>query len=30
MVKLEAHLQDETAALRQLQALLPTMVERPL
>jgi tetraacyldisaccharide 4'-kinase len=30
MVKLEAHLHDETAALRQLQALLPTMFERPL
>jgi tetraacyldisaccharide 4'-kinase len=30
MVKLEAHLQDETAALHQLQALLPTMFERPL
>ncbi len=29
-VKLEAHLHDETAALRQLQALLPTMFERPL
>jgi tetraacyldisaccharide 4'-kinase len=30
MVKLEAHLHDETAALRQLQALLPTIFERPL
>lgn len=30
MVKLDAHLQDETVALRQLQALLPTIFERPL
>ena len=30
LVKLEAHLQDETAALRQLQALLPTIFERSL
>jgi tetraacyldisaccharide-1-P 4'-kinase len=30
IVKLEAHIEDETAALRQLQALLPTMFDRSL
>jgi tetraacyldisaccharide 4'-kinase len=30
MVKLEAHLRNETSALRQLQAQLPTMFDHPL